>query len=85
VPFCGKGFGLPVVGDHADAVGSTAFQLSLLAIPGDFGNLFCGPLPASFSQRPTRHIRFVANKRRNAIRPSGHRAVEASFSCFLPG
>jgi hypothetical protein len=40
----------------------------------------CGPLPASFSQRPTPHMTFVENKSQTSIRPSGHRAVEALFS-----
>jgi hypothetical protein len=41
---------------------------------------FHGPLPVSFSQTPTPHSTFIANKRRTIIRPSGDRAVEASFS-----
>jgi hypothetical protein len=44
------------------------------------GDLSCGPLPASFSQTPTRHRGFVSNKGPSAIRPSGDRAVEALFS-----
>ena len=43
---------------------------------------FCGPLPASFSQAPTPHKRFVENKSQSAIRPSGDRAVEFFFVCF---
>ena len=40
------------------------------------------PLPVSFSQTPTPHRRFVANKRQSTFRPSGHRAVEAFFRPF---
>jgi hypothetical protein len=42
-----------------------------------------GPLPVSFSQHPTRHRRFVANKGSTVVRPSGHRAVAPLLSrCF---
>ena len=57
---------------------------------GDFWQLWqfwqslCGPLPATLSQTPTPHMRFVENKRQSAIRPSGDRAVEALFPSFLP-
>ena len=44
--------------------------------------IFCSPLPASFSQRPTPHRRFVDNKSQSAIRPSGDRAVEVLFLRF---
>jgi hypothetical protein len=56
-------------------------QLSIIHFgnSGDFGNVFCDPLPAFFSQPPTRGKTFVANKRQSTIRPSGHRAVEALF------
>jgi hypothetical protein len=47
------------------------------------GNLFCGPLPAFFSQTPTRHRAFVENKNQTPIRPSGHRAVDPSSSRFF--
>jgi hypothetical protein len=42
----------------------------------------CGPLPASVSQSPTRHLRFVANKSKSAFRPGDDRAVEALFPLF---
>jgi len=48
---------------------------------GDFGDSF-SPLPASLSQSPTPHNTFVENKGQGAIRPSGHRAVEAHFLRF---
>jgi hypothetical protein len=44
--------------------------------------IFCGPLPAFFSQTPTRHIGFVANKSQTNIPPSGDRAVEGHISLF---
>jgi hypothetical protein len=43
----------------------------------------CSPLPASFSQPPTPHRRFVVNKRRTAIRQYCRKAVDGLFSCFL--
>jgi hypothetical protein len=43
----------------------------------------CDPLPAPFSQTPPRHRRFVANKRRTAIRPIDDRPVDFVFRCFL--
>src|SRR5579864_9630336 len=36
----------------------------------------------SFSQTPTPHTRFVANKDQSAIRPNGDRAVEGIFWYF---
>jgi len=48
---------------------------------GDSGDS-CSPLPMSLSQTPTPHRTFVENKHQSAIRPSGHRAVEALFSRF---
>jgi hypothetical protein len=40
----------------------------------------CDPLLVSLSQTPPTHRGFVENKGQSAIRPSGHRAVEALFS-----
>jgi hypothetical protein len=57
-----------------------AFALQITRLPNDPFTNFCGPLPASLSQTPPGGIRFVANKRRSAIRPSGHRAVEAALA-----
>jgi hypothetical protein len=52
----------------------------ILAIPAILAISSYGPLPASFSQTPTGHRRFVDNKHQTPIRPSGDRAVEALFS-----
>ena len=41
-----------------------------------------GPLPASLSQTPPRHRRFVENKRRTPIRKACRKAVDPSFSRF---
>jgi hypothetical protein len=68
-----QGFGL----DWRRVDGSSIFNFGN---SGDFGNLSYDPLPASFSQDPTPHSAFVANKRRSAIRPNGDRTVEALFS-----
>jgi hypothetical protein len=57
------------------------FQFPILAISAILA-IFCIPLPASFSQNPTRHRRFVANKHQTSIRPSGDRTVEAHISLF---
>ena len=42
----------------------------------------CDLLPASLSQTPTPHKRFVENKRRSAIRKACQKTVEAPFSRF---
>jgi hypothetical protein len=42
----------------------------------------CAPLPASVSQSPTRHIRFVANTTQTGFRPGDDRAVKALFPLF---
>jgi hypothetical protein len=54
----------------------------LLKTGQDPGRALCDPLPVYFSQTPTPHKRFVANKRRSSIRPNGDRTVEAPFSRF---
>jgi hypothetical protein len=59
-------------------------RVSALGNSGDFGNRFCGPLPAFFSQPTTGHRRFVDNKHQTAIRPNGDRTVEPLLLCF-PG
>jgi hypothetical protein len=43
---------------------------------------FCSPLLASFSQKPTPHRRFVANKGSTLIRPSGRPNGQSHFSRF---
>jgi hypothetical protein len=59
-----------------------AFPITAItAITRDSGDS-CGPLPASLSQDPTPHKRFVENKSQTPIRPSGHRTVESPFSRF---
>jgi hypothetical protein len=61
--------------------GSAGFQLPILAIPAILA-IFCGLLPASLSQNPTRDNIFVVNKRQSAFRPDSHRAVETLFRPF---
>jgi hypothetical protein len=63
-----------------------AFAFPITAMTRDVGDDgdFCSPLPMYVCQIPTPHRRFVENKRQSAIRPSGHRAVEALFLSFLP-
>jgi hypothetical protein len=43
----------------------------------------CSPLPASFSQTPTGHRRFVASRSSSVIRQDSHKAVDGLFPCFL--
>jgi hypothetical protein len=42
----------------------------------------CGPLPASFSQRPTPHTTFVETKAEPKFNRAVDRAVEAFFPVF---
>jgi hypothetical protein len=60
------------------------FDFPITAITRDDGDSGdpCGPLPASLSQAPTPHKRFVENKSQTPIRPNCHRAVESPFFRF---
>jgi hypothetical protein len=64
------------------------FSFPMSAMSRDFGDRRASRAMAlclcTLSQTPTPHRRFVENKSKSAIRPDGHRAVEATFLSFLP-
>src|SRR5579871_1871379 len=66
----------------ADKAPVALFQIANFGNSGDFGNLFCVPLPASFSPDTPPPCAFVENKSSTSIRKACRKLVDPSFSRF---